>query len=187
MFQSFVDNQHQKMNFSYLFSTKDREVLENYFKLKNKYDYSFEKNEYEKLKEQIILNFGSYDVVVYPETSGIYLSDIAQSLGQTVFCIKKNSKELITKELLNQKLMKAEKESLLKVINDMGDTFKINQIKGNQRKRFKDILFQKIDLSNFENKKILLLDDSVFSGNTLLALKESLNIECDVKVIFSKY
>lgn len=187
MTQTSFSSNGLNMQFSYLYSTKDRSHLENYFKLKNKYDYVLTDSEYQELQKTVVDNFGHYDLVIYPETTGKYLNSLAKAIGDNVVCIQKNDKETIIEKLFEQRMMKNEKESLLSCIKEMNESFQINKIKGNQRKRFKDILFKKVDLSAFKNKKVLLLDDSVFSGETLLALKESLNIDCDVKVIYSKF
>lgn len=175
------------MDFSYLYSTKDRDNLEQYFKLKEKYDYTLSNDELESLKNDVKA-FGHYDVVLHPETTGKYLHILAAELGDKVVCIEKNDKETIKTLVAEQKMMKAERNSLMACIeNDMGSSFQINKIKGNQRKRFKNILFKDVDLSLYAGKKVLLLDDSVFSGETLIALKEFVKIECDVKVLYSKY
>lgn len=187
MYCSQIVSKDTSMNFSYLFSTKDRAMLENYFKLKNKYDNELTEEEYQSLEQETVNAFGQYDLVIHPETTGKHLSALASALGKETICVAKNSKENIVKELLTQKMMKAERQSLIDCLDEMGDTVQINKIKGNQRKRFRNILFQKIDLSNYKEMNVLLLDDSVFSGETLLSLKESLGIDCDVKVLYSKF
>lgn len=187
MYCSKIVSNDTSMDFSYLFSTKDRVMLENYFKLKNKYDYSLTKEEYDKLEKEVVEAFGSYDLVIHPETTGKHLANLAKAIGNQTICIRKNSKKVITEKLLEQKMMKAERNSLVSCIEEMKTSFQINKVKGNQRKRFRDILFEKVDLTEYQNLNVLLLDDSVFSGETLLALKESLGIHCDVKVLYSKF
>lgn len=187
MFHSKVQTQESEMDFSYLYSTKDRANLENYFKLKHKYDYVLSEEELEALKATVVKSFGHYDVVIHPQTSGLYLGELAKVLGDKVVCIAKNDKETIKELVQEQHMMKAERTSLMNCIDEMDGSFQINKVKGNQRKRFKNILFQETDLTEFADKKVLLLDDSVFSGATLIALKEFINIECDVKVLYSKF
>lgn len=190
MKQSQILSQDQNtvlMDFAYLYSTKDRDNLEQYFKLKEKYDYTLSNDELEALKNDVKA-FGHYDVVLHPETTGKYLHILAAELGEEVVCIQKNDKETIKSLVSEQKMMKAERNSLMACIdNDMAESFQINKVKGNQRKRFKDILFKQVDLSQYKDKKVLLLDDSVFSGETLVALKEFVNIDCDVRVLYSKF
>lgn len=183
---SKLENEIGNINFSYLFSTKDRSNLEMYFKLKDKYEYSLSDEEINDLKNKTLTEFGYYDVVIVPETKGKHLHNIAKHIGKNVVIVKKRDKADIIEDLLSQKMMKNEKTSLLSSLEEM-DVVQINKIKGNQRKRFRNILFEEINLPNIENKKVLLLDDSVFSGETLIALKESLNINCDVRVLFSKF
>ena len=187
MFNSTIQSQDLSMDFSYLYSTKDRNILEEYFKLKHKYDYVLTDEEYKKLESEVAQAFGQYDVVIHPETSGKHLNKLAKALGKEVICIAKNDKETIKTLVQEQKMMKSERISLLNSIDEMEGSFQINKVKGNQRKRFKDILFKEKDLSHLSDKRVLLLDDSVFSGATLIALKNFLNIECDVKVIYSKF
>lgn len=187
MYQSQIQSGNDSMDFSYLYSTKDRDVLENYFKLKDKYDHSLTESDYLSLEKSVKEAFGQYDVVIHPETTGKHLNRLAKALGQNVVCVTKNDKETIKNLLLEQKMMKAERQSLIQCIDEMNDSFQINKIKGNQRKRFRNILFKKVELSSYDGLKVLLLDDSVFSGETLLSLKLSLDIPCDVKVLYSKY
>lgn len=186
MKNSKLENEIGNIDFSYLFSTKDRANLEMYFKLKDKYEYSLSDEEVNELKNKALTEFGSYDIVIVPETKGKHLHNIAEHIGKNVVIVKKRDKTDIIEDLLSQKMMKNEKISLLSSLEEM-DVVQINKIKGNQRKRFRNILFEEINLPNIENKKVLLLDDSVFSGETLIALKESLNINCDVRVLFSKF
>lgn len=184
--KSFIENDLGKTPFSYIFSTKDRNNLEIYFKLKDKYEYRFQNEEFEELKKTIVNEFGTYDLVIIPETKGRYLKTIADSLSDNVISVSKRCKADILTDLEQQKMMKNEKQSLFNTLEEM-DVVQINKIKGNQRKRFRDILFEKLDFTEWNNKKVLLLDDSVFSGETLIALKESINVDCEIKVIFSKF
>lgn len=176
----------KKTYFSYIWSTKDRDSLEQYFKLKEKYDHELTKEDLELIIEKSKSEFGFYDLVIVPETKGRYLNLIAEHLGKKVFIVKKRKKEDIMIDLFNQKMMKSEKESLKHSLDEM-DIIQINKIKGNQRKRFKNILFEKYDFSEYKDLNVLILDDSVFSGETLVSLISNINIECDVKVLFSKY
>lgn len=178
----------ETLHFSYLFSTKDRVMLENYFKFKHKYDYVLSDAEYFELEKIALNTFGQYDVVFYPESTGKHLARLAKALGKEAVVIPKNSKETIKALVSQQQMMKAERVSLMNCIDhDMNGSFQINKVKGNQRKRFRNILFQKVDVSNYLDLNVLLLDDSVFSGETLIALKNALDIDCDVNVLYSKY
>lgn len=185
MLKGHLETENELITFSYLFSTKDRAQLEMYFKLKNKYDHELSSDELNDLI-QAVKAFGEYDVVIHPETTGLHLTELAFSISDQVVVIAKNNKSYIKKQVLEQPMMKAEKASIIKTIDEMGQSFQINKVKGNQRKRFKDILFMPVNLDSLKDKRVLLLDDSVFSGETLIALKEHLNLKCDVAVLFSK-
>ena len=174
-------------NFKYMYSTKEQENLNMYFKMKDKNNYHFEKEEKKLFKYNVLAFIKKYDLIIYPQTSGKMLPEIADILGKETIMIMKNNKETIKELLLTQKLMKAEKKSLLLSFDKMGEDFQINKIKGNQRKRFVNILFQNVNLENHKGKKVLVLDDSIFSGDTLIALLSKVNIEHEIKVLFSKY
>lgn len=65
----------------------------------------------------------------------------------------------------------------------MGDSFKVNKLKANQRRKYKNIIFRN-DIC-LPPGKGFILDDSFFSGTTFEALKLSTGIE-DGFFIFSK-
>lgn len=169
---------------SYLFSTKHREYLELYFKMKNRYDFSFTEEEKEKFIQECINFIGYYDIIIYPETSGSILPLLAQKCSNQSFCILKNSKEFIQSQIFSLNLMKSEKISLLNAFSTMNNSFELKKIKGNQRKRFIPFLFQKQDI-NLENQSVLILDDAIFSSNTIAALLFHYP-DFEVKTIFSK-
>lgn len=187
MFFSEIIKNNRSINFGYLYSIKDKNGLQNYFKFKHKHGYSLDINGYNKIIHDVKNNFKFYDVVLYPETSGIYLNEICNIISPSSICIHKNTKKYIVDALLQQNMMKSEKISLFKSIDEMPDNvFQINKIKANQRKRFRHILYKTIDTKDIKNKKVLLLDDSVFSGETLFSLYGMLDIDCDVRTIYSK-
>lgn len=187
MFKSIIQN--EEVGFSYFYSTKDKENLHKYFKMKNKHNYKFSEDEENDFVKELQKKLGLYDIVFYPETSGKMLPQIASAIGGEVVKIEKNTKKDIKESLLSQKMMKAERESMVKIIDEMGDDFKINLIKGNQRKRFRSILFKSPNIKNIKdmkNKKVLLLDDSIFSGETFMAMKSLISFQTENIVIFSK-
>ncbi len=176
-----------KMKLLYLYSTKDRDNLTKYFKMKSKHDQEFTENEKFDFINGVVEIIGHYDIVIYPETSGKILGFIADLCGNKTIMVEKNSKSYIREALLKQKLMKAEKTSLLNVIdNEMGDIFQINKIKGNQRYRFTHILFKDFSLDTKENDSVLVFDDAVFSAFTFSALNEKIDCKHDNIAIFSK-
>lgn len=66
-------------------------------------------------------------------------------------------------------MMKFERAKLHKSLNT-SSVIKMADIAGNQRKRFVDCLFKAVQCSN----DVVLIDDSIFSGHTLIAAKEAL-------------
>lgn len=179
---------NKSLSYSYLFDTKNRENLEFYFSMKNKYGYSFDISELEKIKHHLSTLIGKYEIVVYPETSNIYLNEIASFLSKDVICLEKNSISDIKQFVFSQSFMKNEKAGIINALDSMGSTFKMNKIKANQRKRFVNILFKKINLPS--NAKVLFLDDSIFGGYTFLSMVSSViniqDIKFDSLVLFSK-
>lgn len=169
---------------------KNKDILEQYFKFKEKYDYKFSKSELEVFLEEIykkILSINKnipYQRVFIPETGNKNLIKLAKLLTENVVIVNKKNKNEIIQELNKQKFQKKEKESLMDSLEKMS-TIKMADIKGNQRKRFVDILFNNIH-EDVSFKNSLLLDDSAFSGFTYQALKNKLpNVEKEI-VIFSK-
>lgn len=167
-----------------------KETLNEYFKFKEKYNYKFNQKELEDFLQSItskILKINKekkYKTVFIPQTSNKNLIKLAKLIAENIYIVKKNKKEIIIKELNTQKFQKKEKEALLKSIESK-EVIKIAEIKGNQRKRFIDILFEDIE-ENISMENTLLLDDSAFSGFTYKALKSKLpNTTKDI-VIFSK-
>lgn len=147
----------------------DREVIKLYYKMKNKNGFSFtdeEKNIFEKhilisLKQNI--DFGDYDLVLYPETQNKCFKNIINSIELPSISLKKNTKQKVLEKLKEQKMMKTERIKLVENINQMDD-IKIGLIAANQRKRIAEILFEISD--DLKDKKIIFLDDSIFTGNT---------------------
>jgi hypothetical protein len=174
--------------YSYLYDTKIKENLNLYFSFKDKYEYKMTQEKLFSIKQKLMSNVDKFDVIVYPETKGEYLKDIALYLAKELICVQKNSILDIKEMVLNQQMMKSEKASLMMAIDSMKDSFQINKIKANQRKRFINLLFKKTKLD--KNKKTLFLDDSIFGGMTFTALLKSIeNIEeLDSKklIMFSK-
>lgn len=170
--------------------TKNKEILNEYFKFKEKYEYKFTLEELNNFLEEIskkILkanNNNKYNTVFIPETENKNLIKLAKMLTDNVVIIYKKNKEEVIKELEKQNFQKKEKESLLKSLEKM-KVIKMAEIKGNQRKRFIDILFNEVEKNTkFENS--LLLDDSAFSGFTYKALKNKIPKVTKEIVIFSK-
>lgn len=169
---------------NYLFDLKKRKNVELYFKMKNYQGYSFNQQEKDNFIKEVVNFIGYYDIIIYPQTNGIIIPEIANLCGSNTFCLQKNSKNDIIQNITKLKLMKQEKESLLKSFSEMNEIFQLKYIKGNQRKRFIPLLFKKLDI-NFENKTALIFDDAIFSFNTISSIKFHYS-ELNFKTIFSK-
>lgn len=155
--------------------------------MKNKLHYSFNEEEkalfIETVLQQIHANYdiNSYDVVLMPDTKNECFKQIAEKLNIPKVVFKKNNKEYVLEKLAEQKMMKDERKKLFDNINAMEDV-KIGLVAANQRMRVAKLLFN-IN-TNLEGKKILFIDDSVFTGSTFKAISEVVNIK-EAFVLFS--
>lgn len=84
-------------------------------------------------------------------------------------------------QLETQNMMKAERKKLVDNLNQMED-IKIGLVAANQRMRIANLLFNiQEDLTG---KKVLFMDDSVFTGSTFKAISQVVNIQ-EAFVLFS--
>lgn len=184
-----INSNNTLINYQYLYDTKDRKNLEFYFSMKNKYGFVFDEKKFELIKNDLKCLHKKYDLVIYPETSNLYLDGIAQYLSDSVICLQKNSLDFIKESLFSQTMNKNETKSFINCLNDMNCSFQMNKIKSNQRKRFVNFLFKKIEIPK-SKKRILVLDDSIFGGYTFISMLNSIaninDFECDKIVLFSK-
>jgi hypothetical protein len=187
LYNKFIFNDFS-FEYSYLYDTKIRENLNLYFSFKDKYEYALTEKKLNFIKEKLKSNVDKYDLIVYPETKGAYLKEIALYLSKEIICIPKNTIVDIKEQVSKQQMMKSEKSSLMLAIDNMDNSFQINKIKANQRKRFINILFKKTTLD--KSKKILFFDDSIFGGMTFTALLNSINnlqeLNSENLIMFSK-
>lgn len=155
--------------------------------MKNKLHYSFNEEEkalfveniVQKIKEHYSLD--NYDVLLIPDTQNECFKQIVEKLNMPTVVFKKNSKEFVLEQISQQKMMKDERKKLVDNISSMQD-IKIGLIAANQRMRVAKLLFN--ISTNLENKKVLFMDDSVFTGSTFKAISEVVNIQ-EAFVLFS--
>lgn len=191
MQQATIQNTQQ--HFSFLYNIQQREWLELYFALKNRYDYSLSQKQLEQITQDLLQAVAeeAYDCVIIPQSTNMFLSELAQHIAPKVITLEKNSKEDMLACLQQQKFMKAEKEKLFKALEQM-DTIRINQIAGNQRNRFIPCLFKQVNFDMqqvLQQGKTLVLDDAIFSGTTFLAMLyqiEQFKTDSDKLALFSK-
>lgn len=108
-----------------------------------------------------------FENIIIPESSNTFIKEVADGLGKNLILVKKTTKEDILKIIETLNFQKSEKESHLSKINEMNGSFKIKEMKANQRKRYEEFLFEKVNVP--ENS--VILDDSCFSGTTFRALE----------------
>lgn len=78
-------------------------------------------------------------------------------------------------------MMKDERKKLIKNIEEMED-IKIGLVAANQRTRIANILFRIEE--DLNNKRVLFMDDSVFTGSTLKAISQLVEFK-EAIVLFS--
>lgn len=174
----------QDYEYMYLLDTKNRVNLETYFKFKNKNDYLFTPEQAYEFEENIynhlIEHIEPQVLIVYPQTSNILFLNLVDKFKNNKQQLSKNTPEQILHILNEQQMMKAEKEKLFKTL-ESHNTVKMAHIAGNQRKRFINCLFQPICISS----NAVFLDDSVFSGHTLAAAHQAIQLDSQKHTIKS--
>lgn len=174
------------MTINYLFET-DKESIKTYYKMKCKNNLFFSEEERDsfikKVNEQLtfFLKEKEFDYILIPETKNECFKEIVKILNYQTVILKKRSKEAILSSLENQKMMKAERKKLIDNIIGMED-IKIGLIAANQRERVANVLFE--DIEEIKDKRVLFLDDSVFTGSTFKAMMSKFNIKESI-VLFS--
>lgn len=168
----------------YIIDLKEKDNLRKYYALKDRFEEKIENRErfIIEVAEKIILLTNNYEHIVIPESSCSFVEDVVKLTNKKYTILKKNSKDYLFNILMNLNIQKKERESHIERFKDMGNSFKINKLKANQRKRYINDLFENV---NFEDEKSIIIDDSCFTGTTFLAMKKSTNIE-DAIFIFSK-
>ena len=156
-----------------LYNINEDNNLDLYFSLKNKHGLEISKKDKEifiqdavKKLEPLLLDT---DLILYPQSSSSFISEIVYKLNKKSILLKKRTLNEIKDKLTEINFSKQELQSQINRISKMGDTFKINKIKYNQRHRYIKYLFEDIEFD--KNKKIAFIDDSYFSGSTFDAVK----------------
>lgn len=174
-----------------LYDLKKKDIIFEYYSFKEKKGYKFSKVDlYHFIKEVEIkiieINKNNkFNTVFLPETENKNLIKIAEKVANNVIFIKKNKKEDIIKELDKQKYQKKEKEALFESIKDL-DKIKMAKIKGNQRERFVNLLFEEIEVPDELYENSLFLDDSSFSSTTYKAAMSKLKKTNHQIILFFK-
>lgn len=167
-----------------LIDLKSKESMHLYYGLKNRFEYVVEDRTgtIKAIADAIRHLVMTYDFIVYPESSSSFLEDVLAHLKIDRHKVSKTSMDDIIKYAGTLNLQKKESESHHERFQLMNGTFKINQMKSTQRKKYEDVIFNKV---NLPVGKGLIVDDSHFSGTTYRALVTVTGIH-DFLAIFSK-
>lgn len=174
------------MNVHYLYEIES-DVIKTYYQMKNKNQNFFNAEEKELFVQKIvnkvnkIYNLGHYDCILIPETENQCFKEIVARLKIKTVILQKNSKKQVLERLALQSMMKDERKKLVSCIESMQE-IKIGLIASNQRVRVSNILFHINE--DLKDKRILFMDDSVFTGSTLKAIRLLVNFK-EAFVLFS--
>lgn len=164
------------------YDLKERENMILYFSLKNKNGYSLlNRNEVlDKISTE--LDLGDYECIIIPESTSDFLEQICIRTNRDYKILQKNSLEYFKELAKTLGLQRAELKSHLDRMDEMGDNFRINLLKAQQRKRYIPYLFKTISAPT----NSVLLDDSNFTGCTREAMRYSTGV-FDYIPLFSKH
>ena len=166
----------------------NKQSIHTYFQMKCKNNLFFSLEEKQifiqntKKEIELFLQDKKPDYIIFPETTNQCFIEIIQSLNIPSIALEKRNKTEILSLLDAQKMMKQERQKLNNAIQQMND-IKIGLIAANQRQRIANILFKPI--STIQNKKLVFLDDSIFTGHTFKAIQQQYHIQ-DTLVLFSQ-
>ena len=174
--------------FQYIFPLKDQENSRLYHYIKGRNEIA--PNEVwinNGIIPEVVSQIGPRKVVIIPESSCNFIRTIADQVADQVVVVKKRAKSEV-RELLSStfSLQKGESARFDQSFGEMGESFRLNRIKGNQRWRFADIMFDWDNVPEFSTENAIILDDSLFSGYTAKFIKEKLGVGNTI-VIFSKW
>lgn len=152
-----------------------------YFSLKNKHGYSLpNRNEVlDKIVSELDLSY--YECIIIPESTSDFLEQICIRLKKKYIVLEKNDIEYFKELVKTLGLQRAELKSHIDRMDEMGDNFRINLLKAQQRKRYIPYLFK----TTLVPKNSVLLDDSNFTGCTKAAMRYSTGVYNYIP-IFSK-
>lgn len=178
------------MNIYNVYDLNVKDNLNLYFSIKLKHNLSISESDYEIILKDIQLyvdKFDDYDYIIYPESSRNFVKDVVNLFDKNIIKIQleKNDKHTILANILKLKLNKMELKSQINRINKM-DKFKINAIKSNKRNIYIPYIFKHSE-RDFKGAKVLIVDDSMFTQNTIKAILNSLNLNLEDVDIFTVF
>lgn len=164
-----------------MLSLSERENKNQYFKFKGKYGTSFHQTELDEFCSGCVnwvRKVFVFDVLVIPETSNENFVRIAKALDEDFKVLKKNSAHQII-ENVSKSAQRDQRKALLKL---NGKSFKMAECTPAIRSLAVDDLFT---TPEFEcQRKILFLDDAIFSGSTMLAASKVLSSDVQFASLF---
>lgn len=155
--------------------------------MKNKQNLFFTDKEKSLFIENVVkefkenYDFNEYDTILIPETQNDCFKEIVKQLNKKIVIFTKASKEEVLFQLESHSMMKAERKKLKDSIESMND-IKIGLIAANQRVRVANLLFKVQE--DLTDKRVLFMDDSIFTGSTFKAITKLVNIK-EACVLFS--
>lgn len=187
--EKLTKNLINNISYDYLWDLFSIEKNDLYKKMKQKYGFSFSKEEEVFFIQEILEELVKYEVwqdaktLIVPQTTNQFLLKFLDTIDKNIIILKKEDKDTILDKLQPQNMMKSERIKLYQAIEQMKDV-KMAHIAGNQRKRLTSILFKELDCQITNG---LFFDDSVFSGYTFLAAQEKIHFKHENLVLFSKH
>lgn len=168
----------------YLIDLKDKESMHLYYGVKQRFDYTLNDRDafIRHIASSLSSHIENYDWIAIPESSSDFLTKVMVELQCEYHIIHKNNINNVITFLDTLPLQKKEKIAHLERLKSMGNVFKINLMKSNQRRKYETVIFDK---PNNLHGKGLVIDDSLFSGTTLNGLKSVLP-PFDFIAIFAK-
>lgn len=153
-----------------------------YFALKGRHDYElFQKDKLiADIKYLLERRIERFNTLIIPESRSSFLRDISRDIKNVVELKKRPKEEICELAMQTPGWRKADRLSAEKDWAQMGESFTINLIKKNKRQDYVPHLF----IPQTVTGTVLLLDDFIMSGNTIIAMKHAIDQDAEVMGIF---
>lgn len=160
---------------SYIFEATNYN-LPLYFALKGRHEYELlNRDVLISHLQNVVDNFvQQFDVVVIPQSRSDLLTRVISRFPNIIGLSKRDKMEIFSRVSTTPSWRKLDIQSANKARDEMGESFTINTIKSNKRKDYVPHIFHSASIP--KDRKVLLLDDFVMSGNTIQAMASALEI-----------
>lgn len=160
---------------SYIFEATNYN-LPLYFALKGRHEYELQNRDVLiSHLQNVVDNFvQQFDVVVIPQSRSDLLKRVISRFPNVIGLSKRDKMEIFSRVSTTPSWRKLDIQSANKARDEMGESFTINTIKSNKRKDYVPHIFHSASIP--KDRKVLLLDDFVRSGNTIQAMASALEI-----------